>query len=112
MKASERGYSTRHIARTIRELQEDVNEQIEFVEETGDKQLSSIFLVYVWDDTREALYHKVDKVKAVGEKFGAVFEPLYLTQELGFNSSLPIGKKLFRFRADVFARLDHSEYFD
>lgn len=97
MKASERGYSTRHIARTIRELQEDVNEQIEFVEETGDKQLSSIFLVYVWDDTREALYHKVDKVKAVGEKFGAVFEPLYLTQELGLNSSLPIGKNYLDF---------------
>nr|WP_230322393.1 DUF87 domain-containing protein [Enterococcus gallinarum] len=97
MKASERGYSTRHIARTIREYQEDVNEQIEFVEETGDKQLSSIFLVYVWDDSKEALYHQVDKVKAVGEKFGAVFEPLYLTQELALNSSLPIGKNYLDF---------------
>ena len=45
MKASERGYSTRHIARTIRGLQEDVNEQIEFVEETGDKQLYFDFLI-------------------------------------------------------------------
>lgn len=91
MKASERGYSTKHIARTVKELQEDLNEQIEFVEETGDKQFSSTFLVYVWDSSVEALYHQVDKVKAIGEKFGAVFEPLYLTQEQAFNSSLPIG---------------------
>ncbi|MGM0322414.1 hypothetical protein IGI82_003614 [Enterococcus sp. AZ067] len=92
MKASERGYSTRHIARTIREHQEDLNEQIEFVEETGDKQQASTFLIYVWDESKEALYHQIDKVKAVGEKFGAVFEPLYLTQEEALNSSLPIGK--------------------
>lgn len=91
MKASERGYSTKHIARTVKELQKDLNEQIEFVEETGDKQFSSTFLVYVWDSSVEALYHQVDKVKAIGEKFGAVFEPLYLTQEQAFNSSLPIG---------------------
>ncbi len=37
MKASERGYSRQHIARVIREHQKDINEQIEFVEETGDK---------------------------------------------------------------------------
>ncbi|WP_429960866.1 VirB4-like conjugal transfer ATPase, CD1110 family [Enterococcus sp. AZ012] len=97
MKASERGYSRQHIARVIREHQQDINEQIEFVEETGDKQLSSTFLVYVWDESKEALYHQIDKVKAVGEKFGAVFEPLYLTQEQGFNSSLPIGKNYLDF---------------
>ncbi|MDB1688338.1 DUF87 domain-containing protein [Enterococcus casseliflavus] len=97
MKASERGYSRQHIARVIREHQQDINEQIEFVEETGDKQLSSTFLVYVWDESKEALYHQIDKVKAVGEKFGAVFEPLYLTQEQGFNSTLPIGKNYLDF---------------
>lgn len=97
MKASERGYSRQHIARVIREHQQDINEQIEFVEETGDKQLSSTFLVYVWDESKEALYHQIEKVKAVGEKFGAVFEPLYLTQEQGFNSCLPIGKNYLDF---------------
>lgn len=91
MKASSRGYSTEHIARTTKDFQKDLNEQIEFVEETGDKQLSSTFLVYVWDSTKENLYHQIDKVKAIGEKFGAVFEPLYLTQELALNSSLPFG---------------------
>ncbi|ARV05012.1 VirB4-like conjugal transfer ATPase, CD1110 family [Enterococcus faecalis] len=97
MKASERGYSTKHIARTVKELQNDLEEQIEFVEETGDKQLSSTFFVYVWDDSKEALYHQIDKVKAVGEKFGAVFEPLYLTQEQALNSSLPLGKNYLSF---------------
>ena len=97
MKASERGYSTKHIARTVKELKEDVDEQIEFVEETGDKQFSSTFLVYVWDSSREELYHQIDKVKAVGEKFGAVFEPLYLTQEQALNASLPFGKNYLGF---------------
>ncbi|EHB5047263.1 DUF87 domain-containing protein [Enterococcus faecalis] len=97
MKASERGYSTKHIARTVKELQNDLEEQIEFVEETGDKQLSSTFFVYVWDDSKESLYHQIDKVKAVGEKFGAVFEPLYLTQEQALNSSLPLGKNYLSF---------------
>lgn len=97
MKASERGYSTKHIARTIKELKEDVDEQIEFVEETGDKQFSSTFLVYVWDSSREELYHQIDKVKAVGEQFGAVFEPLYLTQEQALNSCLPFGKNYLGF---------------
>lgn len=97
MKASERGYSTKHIARTVKELQNDLEEQIEFVEETGDKQLSSTFFVYVWDASKEALYHQIDKVKAVGEKFGAVFEALYLTQEQALNSSLPLGKNYLSF---------------
>lgn len=97
MKASERGYSTQHIARTIKEDKQDVDEQIEFVEETGDKQFSSTFLVYVWADTKEALYRQVAKVNAVGEKFGAVFEPLYLVQEQALNSSLPIGKNYLDF---------------
>lgn len=97
MKASERGYSTKHIARTVKELQNDLEEQIEFVEETGDKQLSSTFFVYVWDESKEALYHQIDKVKAVGEKFGAVFEPLYLTQEQALNASLPLGKNYLDF---------------
>ncbi|EPH88377.1 hypothetical protein D922_03997 [Enterococcus faecalis 06-MB-DW-09] len=97
IKATGLGHSRQHIARVIREHQQDINEQIEFVEETGDKQLSSTFLVYVWDESKEALYHQIDKVKAVGEKFGAVFEPLYLTQEQGFNSSLPIGKNYLDF---------------
>lgn len=97
MKASERGYSTKHIARTVKELQNDLEEQIEFVEETGDKQLSSTFFVYVWDESKEALYHQIDKVKAVAEKFGAVFEPLYLTQEQALNSSLPLGKNYLAF---------------
>lgn len=97
MKASERGYSTQHIARTIKEDKQDVDEQIEFVEETGDKQFSSTFLVYVWADTKESLYRQVAKVNAVGEKFGAVFEPLYLVQEQALNSSLPIGKNYLDF---------------
>lgn len=97
MKASERGYSTQHIARTIKEDQKDVDEQIEFVEETGDKQFSCTFLVYVWADSKESLYHQVAKVNAVGEKFGAVFEPLYLVQEQALNSSLPMGKNYLDF---------------
>lgn len=97
MKASERGYSTQHIARTIKEDQKDVDEQIEFVEETGDKQFSCTFLVYVWADSKESLYHQVAKVNTVGEKFGAVFEPLYLVQEQALNSSLPMGKNYLDF---------------
>lgn len=97
MKASERGYSTQHIARTIKEDKKDVDEQIEFVEETGDKQFSSTFLVYVWADSKESLYRQVAKVNAVGEKFGAVFEPLYLVQEQALNSSLPLGKNYLDF---------------
>lgn len=92
MKASERGYSTQHIPRTVKELKEDLDEQIEFVEETGDKQFSSTFLVYVWDNSKEELLHQIDKVKSIGEQHGAVFEPLYLTQEQALNSTLPLGK--------------------
>ncbi|MGL9969199.1 hypothetical protein IGI80_002792 [Enterococcus sp. DIV1420a] len=102
-KASRNGSSPERIARTIKELHNDVNEQIEFVEETGDKQMASTFLVYVWDESKEALRYQVDKVKAVGEKFGAVFEPLYLTQEQALNASLPLGKNYLDFER-VFLR--------
>ncbi|WP_445448469.1 VirB4-like conjugal transfer ATPase, CD1110 family [Enterococcus faecalis] len=102
-KASRNGSSPERIARTIKELHNDVNEQIEFVEETGDKQMASTFLVYVWDESKEALRYQMDKVKAVGEKFGAVFEPLYLTQEQALNASLPLGKNYLDFER-VFLR--------
>ncbi|MDN3202060.1 DUF87 domain-containing protein [Enterococcus faecalis] len=95
IKAREAGYS--RVARPIKELQEDLEEQMEFVEETGDKQFSSTFFVYVWDSSKEALQEQINKVKAVGEKFGAVFEAMYLTQEQALNATLPLGKNYAAF---------------
>lgn len=92
MKASSRGYNTQHIARTTKELQKDVNEQIEFVAETGDKQQSSTFLIYTWASSKEERLKNINKIKSVGDKWGAVFDVCYLTQEEGLNSSLPLGK--------------------
>ncbi|MGF2085790.1 VirB4-like conjugal transfer ATPase, CD1110 family, partial [Lactococcus lactis] len=97
MKASSRGYNTQHIARTTKELKADLDEQIEFVSETGDKQISSTFMVYVWSDSKEQLQQDIAKVKSVGDKYGAVFDPFYLTQEMALNSSLPLGKNYMDF---------------
>ncbi|MGV8956305.1 VirB4-like conjugal transfer ATPase, CD1110 family [Lactococcus lactis] len=97
MKATSRGYSTQHIARTTKELKADLDEQLEFVSETGDKQISSTFMIYVWADSKEQLQQDVAKIKAVGNKFGAVFEPFYLTQEMALNASLPLGKNYMDF---------------
>lgn len=97
IKASSRGYNTQHIARTTKEFQADVNEQIEFVAESGDKQQSSTFLIYTWAESKEELNHNIKKVQAIGDKYGAIFEPFYLTQEWALNSSLPLGKNYMDF---------------
>jgi len=50
--AVKEGYSPDFIGRTSKEAQGDLDEVINFVRETGDKQFSSIFLVYLTGKTR------------------------------------------------------------
>lgn len=92
MKASQRGYSTEHIARSIKDLKEDLDEQIKFISQTGDKQQSTTFLIYTWADSEEGRTKNVKKIRSIGDKHGATFEACYLTQEEALNSSLPLGK--------------------
>lgn len=91
-KASKEGYSTDFVGRTTKEAQLDLDEVIEFIRETGDKQFSSIFLIYLKGDTEEELEENISVINSIGEKYGAVFSRLPYMQEEGFNSVLPIGK--------------------
>ncbi|WP_235319721.1 VirB4-like conjugal transfer ATPase, CD1110 family [Lactococcus cremoris] len=86
------GYSPDFIGRTAKETQEDLNEVINLVRETGDKQFSSIFLVYITGKTKEERTENSRIIKALGEKYGANFETLDYLQEEALNSVLPIGK--------------------
>ncbi|MFK5292599.1 hypothetical protein ACI3PH_19380, partial [Lactococcus lactis] len=86
------GYSPDFIGRTAKETQEDLNEVINLVRETGDKQFSSIFLVYITGKTKEERIENSRIIKALGEKYGANFETLDYLQEEALNSVLPIGK--------------------
>lgn len=86
------GYSPDFIGRTAKETQEDLNEVINLVRETGDKQFSSIFLVYLTGQTKEERTENSRIIKALGEKYGANFETLDYLQEEALNSVLPIGK--------------------
>lgn len=86
------GYSPDFIGRTAKEAQEDLNEVINLVRETGDKQFSSIFLVYITGKTKEERIENSRIIKALGEKYGANFETLDYLQEEALNSVLPIGK--------------------
>lgn len=91
-RASKEGYSTDFVGRTTKEAQLDLDEVIDFIRETGDKQFSSIFLIYLKGDTEEQLEENINVVNSIGEKYGAVFSRLPYMQEEGFNSILPIGK--------------------
>lgn len=86
------GYSPDFIGRTAKETQEDLNEVINLVRETGDKQFSSIFLVYITGKTKEEITENSRIIKILGEKYGANFETLDYLQEEALNSVLPIGK--------------------
>ncbi|MCO7181330.1 MULTISPECIES: VirB4-like conjugal transfer ATPase, CD1110 family [Lactococcus] len=91
-KASGGGSGLNLIARSTREAHKEVNEQIEFIAETGDKQSSCTYMVYIWGNNEEELQDAIAKVNGVGERYGAVFSPLFFVQEEALNSSLPIGK--------------------
>ncbi|GAB2022653.1 ATPase AAA [Pseudolactococcus yaeyamensis] len=91
-KAARRRHSVQHIARSTQEDYKEVNEQIDFVTETGDKQLSSLIMIHLWADTQAELQDNLNKVETAASKHGAVFAPLYLVQEEALNASLPIGK--------------------
>lgn len=86
------GYSPDFVGRSIKEAQVDLDEVIDFVRETGDKQFSSIFLIYINGDTIEALNENARIIKAIGEKYGAIFSTLSYLQEEALNSVLPIGQ--------------------
>lgn len=96
-KSSHKGSGGDYIARGTREYYEDVNEQIDFVTETGDTQFSTTIMVYTWADNSDELRHNIQQINAVGKKFGANFEPFYLTQEQALNSILPLGKNYMDF---------------
>jgi hypothetical protein len=92
MRASQNGYSAEFVARSAKEAQADLDEVINFVRETGDKQFSSIFLVYVMAESSEKLKENTAIIRSVGDKYGAVFSDLDFIQEEALNSVLPIGK--------------------
>ena len=89
--AYKEGYSPDFIGRATKEAQEDLDEVIKFVRETGDKQFSSIFLIYVTGKTLEERDENARMIKAIGEKYGAIFAFLGYLQEEALNSILPIG---------------------
>lgn len=89
--AVKEGYSPDFIGRTSKEAQEDLDEVIKFVRETGDKQFSSIFLIYLTGNTIEEREENARIIKAIGEKYGAIFSTLSYLQEEALNSVLPIG---------------------
>lgn len=89
--AVKEGYSPDFIGRTSKEAQGDLDEVINFVRETGDKQFSSIFLVYLTGKTIEQRDENIRIIKAIGEKYGAIFSSLGYLQEEALNSILPIG---------------------
>ncbi len=91
-RAAERQHSVQHISRSTQEDFKEINEQIEFVTETGDKQFSSLIMVHFWAENHDDLQRNLEKIETVASKHGAVFAPLYLVQEEALNSSLPIGK--------------------
>ena len=89
--AYKEGYSPDFIGRATKEAQADLDEVIKFVRETGDKQFSSIFLIYVTGKTLEERDENTRMIKAIGEKYGAIFASLGYLQEEALNSILPIG---------------------
>lgn len=89
--AYKEGYSPDFIGRATKEAQADLDEVIKFVRETGDKQFSSIFLIYVTGKTLEERDENARMIKAIGEKYGAIFAFLGYLQEEALNSILPIG---------------------
>lgn len=89
--AYKEGYSPDFIGRATKEAQADLDEVIKFVRETGDKQFSSIFLIYVTGKTLEERDENARMIKAIGEKYGAIFASLGYLQEEALNSILPIG---------------------
>lgn len=89
--AVKEGYSPDFIGRASKEAQEDLNEVINFVRETGDKQFSSIFLIYLTGKTADERNENARIIKAIGEKYGAIFSALGYLQEEALNSVLPIG---------------------
>lgn len=89
--AFKEGYSSNFIARSAKENQKDLDEVINFVRETGDKQFSSIFLIDVSAENPEKLQENLAIVRSVGDKYGAVFSTLDYVQEEALNSVLPLG---------------------
>ena len=90
--AYQNGYSTDFVGRTTKEAQLDLDEVIEFIRETGDKQFSSLFLVYLKGETQSELEENIKIIESIGEQHGAVFSKLPYMQEEAINSVLPIGK--------------------
>lgn len=90
-KGAKKNIFTGLIPRKLREAYKDVDEQIETLKDTGDRLTSSIFLIYLHEDSEEELQRAIKDVRRVGDKFGADFVSLPLIQDCGFNSVLPLG---------------------
>ncbi|MEL0453454.1 DUF87 domain-containing protein [Lactococcus lactis subsp. lactis] len=90
-KGAKKNIFTGIIPRKLREAYKDVDEQIDTLKDTGDRLTSSIFLIYLHEDTEEELQRAIKDVRRVGDKFGADFAALPLLQDCGFNSVLPLG---------------------
>lgn len=91
IKLAEQHLSPDLIGRKTKENKVDLDEQIEFVRETGDKQFSAIILVEIEAETDEQLKERQNLIQGIGATFGAVFVPLDYLQEEAFNSTLPFG---------------------
>ncbi len=90
-KGAKKNIFTGIVPRKLREAHKDVDEQIDTLKDTGDRLTSSIFLIYLHEDSEEKLQRAIKSVRRVGDKFGADFASLPLIQDCGFNSVLPLG---------------------